>query len=246
MIFNMNADDFLDSAKALGVKYDGVFLDPPDNLGLGYDTYDDNMPVAEYVDWIVKLILKSMKIAPVVWLSFYHKHDFKLKSALDFYFRHSAYHIKQIIWTFAFGQYNRYDHTNLYRPILRFSNFGVKWDFDAIRMESERMRMGDSRACGPKIPGDVWEYPRVTHGHKERRDHHPTQHPEALMERIYKVTPGSRFVDLFLGSGTSVIVGNRIGYQIDGVEISKSYCDRVAKMCKIGVSSHIGEVDSTS
>jgi DNA modification methylase len=219
-VFNQDANQFLDSAPK--EHYDGIFLDPPDNLRLRYDGFIDHRD--DYINWLAKLVRTCTGHSPVIWLSYYWKHDVQLKVALRDILELREW--KQIIWHFTFGQYRKNDLTNCYRPILRISKKGTKWDLDGIKIESERMKLGDKRAAGPKVPGDVWEFPRVVGNAKERRKWHVTQHPEALMERIYRMTPGTKFLDLFGGSGTSGIVCERLGYNCDLVEISKSYCDQ--------------------
>ena len=201
MNYNMDCNDFLDNLTESD-QYDGIFLDPVDNLKLKYDGFVDYRD--DYINWLSSLILKSMKHAPVVWVSYYHKYTMPLMAALNFWLSKSAWENHTFVWFYTFGQYRDTDCGNCYRPILRLSRPNVVWNVDPIRVESERMRLGDKRASGPKVPGDVWSFPRITCG-SERRSWHPTQHPEALMERIYKMSPGRRFLDLFAGTGTSVI-----------------------------------------
>ncbi len=220
MNFNMDCSAFLDIAGG----YDGIFMDPVDNIGLKYDGFVDYRE--DYIDWLSTLILKSMRHAPVVWCSYYNKHTMPLMAALNFWISKSAWQHRTFIWNFAFSQYRDTDCANDYRPILRLSRPSVRWSVDDIRIESERMRLNDARACGPRVPGDVWSFPRVTCG-SERRSHVPTQHPEKLMERIYLMTPGTSFLDLFAGTGTSSIVCNKLGYKCDQVEISKFYFDKL-------------------
>ncbi len=223
MIFNQTAESFLENCG----HYDGIFLDPFDNIGLEYEGFIDKRE--DYIDWLTKLVLECFNHSDVVWLSFNQKHDFELKASLHWYLSKSHWVVQQFIWIYGFGQYNAHGHGSMYRPILRFSRPGVKWDFDAVRVESERMKLGDKRAAGLKIPGDVLDFPRITCG-SERRSFHPTQHPEALMEFIYKVTPGNLFLDLFGGSGTSLIVCNRLGYNIDIIDISPFYCAKMREL----------------
>ncbi len=224
MNYNEDCSKFLDTAG----QYDGIFLDPPDDLGLKYDGFVDKFAPGTYIPWLSELILKAMKHAPVVWVSYYYKYTMSLMAALNFWISKSAWQHRTFIWHYEFGQYRDTDCGNCYRPILRLSRPNVVWCVDDIRIESERMRLNDARACGPKVPMDVWKFSRVTCG-SERRKWVPTQHNEKLMERIFLITPGSNFLDLFAGTGTSKIVCNRLGYECDLVEISKSYFDRLPK-----------------
>lgn len=43
-------DDCLNYMK--GLKANSMFMDPPDNLGLLYDSYDDRKPIGQYLNWL--------------------------------------------------------------------------------------------------------------------------------------------------------------------------------------------------
>lgn len=225
---------FLDETK---LWFDGIFMDGPDNIGLEYSGFVDKRE--DYIDWLTKLILKAMAKTDVVWVSYYHKHALQLHAALNWYLSKMDWQSREILWHFTFGQYRDSDCGSCFRPILRLSRPWVKWDVDSIRVRSTRMALGDPRAAGLKVPGDVWEFPRVVGNSSERRSWHPTQHNEKLMERIYRMTPGGfgngtirpkHFLDLFAGSGTSGVVCKRLGYNCDLVEISSTYCKELRKM----------------
>ena len=74
--------------------------------------------------------------------------------------------------------------------------------------------------CGDRDQGDVWSIPRPA-----TSDLHPTMKPVALIERMIANSsrPGSRVLDLFLGSGTTVIAAERLGRRCLGVEIEPKY-----------------------
>lgn len=98
-----------------------------------------------------------------------------------------------------------------------------------IRVVSRRMEIGDARAAGPKVPDDVWEFPRIPGNSKERRPWHPTQHPEDLIRRIIclHTDPGDTVVDLFGGTGTTVRVCEQIGRSALISEISDNYVKHI-------------------
>jgi DNA modification methylase len=93
------------------------------------------------------------------------------------------------------------------------------------------MDLGDARAHGLRVPDDVWDIPRVTGNSKERRSYHPTQHPEALMERIilFSTRRKDTAIDLFGGTGTTLRVGLRLGRDVTSIELSEQYCLKVAE-----------------
>lgn len=200
-LFHGDAEDLLDNIRPV----DCIFMDPPDNLNLGYDGYNDKMLPTDYYRWLEVLILKSLRVSRVVWISYYWEHDLELKFRVRniLCHRHPSYEAKTFLWRYTFGQYNDNDCGSGFRFLLRLARMGTTWNVDPIRVPSRRMEIGDSRAAGPRVPDDVWEFPRIVAPNAERRDWHPTQHPQGLMKRIYDMTPGDRVVDLFGGTGTT-------------------------------------------
>lgn len=237
-LHNTDCQEFLDRCIEIGARYRLVFADPPDNLGLAYAGYKDKIAPEAYYNWLELLILKSMLVGDVVWFSYYWEHDLELTHRIRniLRFRHPAWKYKKILWRYTFGQYVRSDCGSGFRYMVRLSRPGVVWNTDAIMVESERQRLGDSRADPDgRVPDDVWDIPRVTGNSAERRAWHPTQHPERLMERILKLcsTPGTepgdarnRVLDLFSGTGTTLRVGKALGVQVDACEIDSTYVEK--------------------
>lgn len=218
-------------------KWDMVFMDPPDNLGLDYGPGVTDRR-SDYIQWIEGLICNAMFMAPIVWVSYYHRHDIEIKSALHWILKKlkPSWEARTIIWRYTFGQYNDKDCANGYRPILRLNSPGVQWNVDSIRIASKRMELGDPRAKGPRVPDDVWEFPRIVGNSPERRKWIKTQHPEALLERIVKMSipprenrgyhgptyegKVPRVLELFSGSGTMIRVAKKLNVDLDTVELS--------------------------
>ena len=75
---------------------------------------------------------------------------------------------------------------------------------------------------------DTWFQSRLCGTFNERQDWHPCQLPEALLERIIKVSshPGDTVFDPFVGSGTTLAVARRLGRRWLGCEQSKEYAKR--------------------
>jgi site-specific DNA-methyltransferase (adenine-specific) len=72
-----------------------------------------------------------------------------------------------------------------------------------------------------RIPFDWWQIPILTNSAKERLGY-PTQKPEALLERIIKVSSneGDWILDPFCGCGTTVAVAERLKRRWIGIDIS--------------------------
>jgi DNA modification methylase len=55
---------------ATGDYWHTIFADPPDNLDLGYDVYDDNMHPDDYLCKIHGWLMQFINRADTVWFSF--------------------------------------------------------------------------------------------------------------------------------------------------------------------------------
>jgi len=75
-----------------------------------------------------------------------------------------------------------------------------------------------------KVPGNVWDFSRVRFKMDEY-ENHPTQKPEALMERIIKASsnPGDVVLDPFSGSFTTSAVASRLGRYSIGIDVNEEY-----------------------
>lgn len=232
-VWNMDCGDLLDRLVESKTTVPLLFADPPDNLGLAYDEFKDRMPSQSYYDWQELLIRKSLQVADSVWWSYYWSHDLEIKHRVRniLKFERPSVSAKTLLWRYTFGQYNDNDCGSGFRFLLRLDKPSVKHRPDSIRVTSRRMQMGDPRASGPKVPDDVWEFPRVVGNATERRGWHPTQHPEDLMRRIvlFRTDPGDTVVDLFGGTGTTLRVCEGIGRRALISEISNSYCRKICE-----------------
>ena len=131
---------------------------------------------------------------------------------------------------FTFGQHNPHDLGNNHRPLWRFARRDAKLYPDQVRVRSWRQENGDKRA-NPRgrVPGDVFNFPRVTGNSRQRRRWHPTQLHEGLIERciLLSTQPGERVIDPFAGSGTTGRVCKRIGRDCSLIEIDPTYCEKL-------------------
>ena len=74
--------------------------------------------------------------------------------------------------------------------------------------------------CGDRDQGDVWRIERPS-----ASEAHPTMKPLALVERAIENSsrPGDRVLDLFLGSGSTLIAAERTGRVCYGIELDPYY-----------------------
>jgi len=82
--------------------------------------------------------------------------------------------------------------------------------------------------------GDTWYIPRLAGTFKERVAWHPCQLPEALLERIIKLSSndGEVVFDPFTGSGTTLAVAARLKRQWAGTELSEDYATKATARIK--------------
>jgi DNA modification methylase len=204
-----------------------AFADPPDNIGLGYDRYEDRLDSEEYVLFLYKVIKRGIE-ADVFWLSFNSRWTLdvaQLAANLE------NVTIRPCVQVFTFGQQGKSDLTNCYRPLWRFTRPEAVLYPDAIKVPSWRQQNGDKRAApGGKVPSDVWEYPRVTGNSKQRRSWHPTQLHEGLYERCLRFSckEGDTAVDMFAGTGTMARVAPRLKVNAVLMELDPMYCEHIA------------------
>ena len=112
-----------------------------------------------------------------------------------------------VIWaknTFTLG---RADYQRQYEPILYGWKDGAEHFW-----------------CGARDQGDVWFFDKP-----HKNDLHPTMKPVALVERALRNSSKSRDIvlDLFGGSGTTVIAAERTGRRARLLELDPGYCDVV-------------------
>lgn len=208
-----------------------VFADPPDNIGLRYNGCADNRPAADYLAWIESLLVAALENAPIVWLSFNARWSVALGvigAAIQA--RKSGLEIKPCVQTFTFGQHDQRDLASCHRPLWRFRRDRAPLYPDAIRVSSWRQENGDKRADPRgRVPGDVFDFPRVTGNSKQRRAWHPTQLHEGLVERciLLSTKPGELVCDPCAGTGTTGRVCRRIDRRSVLIDCDPVYCQRM-------------------
>jgi DNA modification methylase len=203
--------------------------DPPDNIGLAYDEYDDNLSPSKYRDLLWHCV-NAIQYADIVFISFNARHFPTMGSIVE-KFPSDGISFRWLIQNVTFGYYAQKDFGYCFRPILRVMRNGAETYPDAVRVQSARQKLGDKRANPKgKIPGDCWEIPRVTGNSKQRRKWHKTQLHEDLYRRclLYSCQPGDSVCDLFSGTGTLARASRGMDLDVTMVDISEGYCARIA------------------
>lgn len=242
-----------DAIEALETIQDGtidlIFIDPPYNIGKPFnrnngvsethshmdsitDTWVSNK---EYIDWCkIWLDLCIRKLKPSG--SMYIMSSTQSMPYIDIYLRDRIEILSRVVWIYdSSGVQAKKYYGSLYEPILHCVKDSKKYTFNAdqILIEAKtgaKRQLIDYRGSEPKpyntekVPGNVWEFPRVRYRMKEYEDH-PSQKPIALLERIVKASsnPGDLVLDPFSGTFTTSYVAKKLGRRSIGIEINTEY-----------------------
>jgi DNA modification methylase len=215
---------------------DLIFADPPFNIGIKYDNYNDEQSYEDYYNWSEKWIEQTYRILKDSG-SIYIAIGDEFAAEINIILKRKGLHFRNwIIWYYTFGQNQRKKFNRAHTHILYWtkhkSNFTFN-DFD-IRIPSARQLIYNDRRANPKgkIPDDVWcEFPRVCGTFKERIGNHPCQMPESLLERIIKASSNEEdlVLDPFGGTGTTAYVAKQLKRHYITMDISESYVDVINK-----------------
>lgn len=232
----VRGDCLAEMAKLPAGFADLVFGDPPFNINHKYDEYDDRKDRPAYMTFAAGWLIGAARLLKPTGSMFVAIGDDYVAEYKQLLGELGLHMRNWIIWHYTFGPHQEKKFGRDHAHILYFTKHRVQFTFnsDAIRIESERQRSGDKRA-NPKgrVPGDVWQFPRLPGNAKERTGH-PCQMPEAILERIILAAsrPGEIVFDPFGGSGTTLAVAKRLGRRFLGVELSTAYCQMIRKRLK--------------
>ena len=215
---------------------DLIFADPPYNIGKNFNGRKDKWSSEEaYLEWCyqwIDLCLRKLKDKG----SFYLMAATQNMPYFDIYLRDKICILSRIIWSYdSSGVQAKKYYGSLYEPILFCVKDKQQYTFNAadILVEAKtgaKRKLIDYRKRVPtqyssrKVPGNVWEFPRVRY-RMDEYEKHPTQKPVALLERIVRASsnPGDLVLDPFAGTFTTCFVAKKLGRQSIGIEIEEDY-----------------------
>ncbi len=215
---------------------DLIFADPPYNIGKDFNGTKDKWESDEsYLQWSYQwldLCIKKLKSHG----SFYVMTSTQNMPYFDIYLRKRLTILSRIVWYYDSSgiQAKRY-YGSLYEPILFCVKDKNKYTFNSkdILVEARTgavRKLIDYRKPIPtvynseKVPGNVWEIPRVRYRMNEY-ENHPTQKPVELLERIINASSneGDIILDPFSGSFTTSYVAKQLKRKSIGIEIQEEY-----------------------
>jgi site-specific DNA-methyltransferase (adenine-specific) len=130
-----------------------------------------------------------------------------------------------ITWHYTQGTGRKIGFSPRHEDILYFTKSqSYTFNLDDIRIPQKYYRQRNNMHGAN--PGDVWKFSHVHYSNPER-ENHPTQKPEALLDRIIRASsnPGELIVDPFVGSGTTCKVAKLLERQWIGIDMNPEYID---------------------
>jgi site-specific DNA-methyltransferase (adenine-specific) len=222
---------------------DMTFADPPFNLNKKYSKYKDKKLDGEYIKWCEDWLTEMVRITKPTgsifihnipkWLLYYGKHLNKIA-----HFKH------WIAWdsmSIPLGKTLLPAHYG----ILFYTKEAKGFKFNELRAPHKKCLHcgtmlkdygGKKDQINPlgTLLSDVWnDIHRIRH--KTRRDEHPCQLPEPLLERLILMATdeGDVVLDPFIGAGTTALAAKRLGRHFVGIDIDPKYKLIVANKLKM-------------
>ena len=219
-------DALVELKKLPDCSVDLIVADPPYNLGKDYGKTKDNLEKTDYLEfskeWLSECnrLLKPNGTIYIFMGIRYISYIYQILEddlGLDFQ--------NWIVWHYTQGLGKKKGFSSRHDDVLVFSKgSNPKFNLDDIRIPQKFYRkINNMRGANP---GNVWEFSHV-HYCNEKRQNHPTQKPEGLIERIVLASSDENDVvlDPFSGSGTTLRVCQQLNRNGIGIEIHQEYVD---------------------
>ena len=215
---------------------DLIFADPPYNIGKSFNGYKEKWDTEDdYLNWCYKwldLCIDRLKANG----SLYVMTATQFMPFFDIYLRKRITILSRIVWYYdSSGVQAKNYYGSMYEPILYCVKNKNDYIFNSkdILVEAKTgavRKLIDYRKPVPtvfnsvKVPGNVWEYPRVRYRMSEY-ENHPTQKPVALLERIIKASSNinNLVLDPFSGTFTTSYVAKELKRNSIGIELQEDY-----------------------
>jgi len=225
MILEIMEDDALKRLKKIDTQsIDVIIADPPYNLGKDYGNNNDQKTFDEYIyfsrEWI-KESHRVLKVTGTIYIFMGVRFIAYLYSILEkeYGFNFNSW----ITWHYTQGLGKTKGFSPRHDDILMFTKTkNYKFFLDDVRVPQKHYRsINNMRGANP---GDVWTFSHV-HYCNTNRQPHPTQKPEALIERMVLVSSEENdlVLDPFSGSGTTLRVCQQLNRNCIGIELNPEY-----------------------
>ena len=206
---------------------DLIIADPPYNVGKDYGNKSDKQDFDEYIaftkEWLTECH-RILKKNGTIYIFIGFRYISYLYQILEKDLKMNF--VNWISWHYTQGIGKTKGFSPRHDDILMFSkSASYKFNLDEIRVPQKFYRkVNNMRGANP---GDVWEVSHIHYCQKNRQEH-PTQKPEALVERMVLASSseGDMVVDPFSGSGTTLRVCQQLNRNAVGIEINPEYVEQ--------------------
>lgn len=226
---------------------DLAFADPPYNLDKSYGAYDDEQDKDRYLSWCEEWLAEYVRVLkPTGSLYLLNLPRWTMHHA-NFLQKHVVVQ-NWIVW----------DALSEPRGKLMPAHYGLlfctkhptqfTFNYEEVRAIDSRiyclrgacLRKRKMNQIDEKEPlTDLWwDIHRIKH--RRDRDRHPCQLPDALMQRIVRMStnPGDVVLDALCGAGTTPVIAAKLGRRYVAIDIDPYYVDltrrKVAEVARQG------------
>ena len=226
---------------------DLVFADPPYNLDKAYGIYDDERRRDDYLNWCNTWLAEYVRI---------------IKPTGSLYVlnlpRWTMYHAAFLNQLLFFQNWIVWDALSEPRGKLMPAHYGLllytkqptdfTFNYQAVGKRDSRsyclraacIRSRKAQGVDSKeAVTDIWtDVHRLKH--RRDRDHHPCQLPDALLERIIRLSsnPGDVVLDALAGTGTTAVMAAKLGRHYVAIDIDDAYVqiaqDKLSQVERLG------------
>jgi DNA modification methylase len=237
MLENIDCISYLKKLRSNSI--DLILTDPPYFIGFdggkGWDSQWKSE--GEYLDWCevwTKECFRVLKENRIFAVFGTLKTDTFIKYKLNILNNiKEAKSQNEIIWSYNWGGRSKVNFARKHEYIWCYSK-GNKFLFNSDDIMVERKQKINIRTGEPyekgTIPTCVWEKNNHTKS-KEYVNWHPTQKPLLMLERIKKAYTNkkNKVLDIFSGSGSTMIACKNTNRTFLGCELSKEYYEKSIK-----------------
>ena len=213
-----------------------IFIDPPYNIGKRFSDFNDKWPSnEEYSKWSFKWLEECIRVLKNSG-TMYVMTSTQAMPYFDIFIRKKLKILSRIVWHYdSSGVQAKKYYGSMYEPILFCVKNEKSYTFNAndIKVDAKtgsQRKLIDYRKPTPtqyntdKVPGNVWHFPRVRY-RMDEYEIHPSQKPEALLERIIRASSNEDdlVLDPFSGTFTTAAVAKNLKRRSISIESQEEY-----------------------
>ena len=244
----IHGDALTELKKLPPASIDLIFADPPYNIGKDFDGLVESWDEETFLAWLFECIDECHRILKPQG-TMYIMTSTENMPYIDLKCRQLFTIKSRIVWSYdSSGVQAKHFFGSMYEPILMMvkdpKSYTINRDDGLVEAKTGAKRaLIDYRKNPPqpynqkKVPGNVWEFPRVRYLMDEY-ENHPTQKPQALLERIILASsnPDEMVLDPFAGSFTTGATAVALGRRFVGIEVNDEYIKMGLR--RLSINSH--------